>query len=484
MPLSDVTQSVIEERLRADNPWWLDGHIPPRYRDLPRRALYPELLETAQQRRPIRALVLLGPRRIGKTVLTQHLIAGLIDEGVTATRIGYASIDAPVYHRLSLEDLLDACAAANDGEAPEFMFFDEIQYLKDWETHLKDLVDRHGEATKFVVTGSAAAALRAKSAESGAGRFTDVLVPPLTFWEYLEFTSRNVEPALSPFRIKADDTLYTERRMSALNTAFFDYINFGSYPEVALQKEARANMGQFVRQDIIEKVLLRDLPSLYGITDIRELNDLFVTLAFNTGAEMALEELSQKSNISKPTIKRYLEYLEAAFLIRVLERVDRNARRFQRAHTFKVYLTSPSLRAALFAPIEPDDEEAGKLVETAILSQWMGSSRWADYRYARWEGGEVDFVVLDRATTKPIHVLEAKWSNRHVKRPEVLKAFVSFCQAHQGSLTGPRTVTTRTRRTDVVVNGQSISLIPAAVIAAMKGIVWSTAGVQDGDPDG
>lgn len=59
------------------------------------------------------------------------------------------------------------------------MFFDEIQYLKSWEVHLKALVDRYPNL-KFVASGSAAAALRLKSNESGAGRFTEFLLPPLT----------------------------------------------------------------------------------------------------------------------------------------------------------------------------------------------------------------------------------------------------------------------------------------------------------------
>ena len=70
-----------------------------------------------------------------------------------------------------------------------YVFFDEIQYMKNWETHLKSLVDTRANI-KAVVSGSAAAALKLKSDESGAGRFTDILLPPLTFYEYLELQRR------------------------------------------------------------------------------------------------------------------------------------------------------------------------------------------------------------------------------------------------------------------------------------------------------
>jgi predicted AAA+ superfamily ATPase len=101
--------------------------------------------------------------------------------------------------------------------------------------HLKSLHDA-GTKTRFVVSGSANAALGMGSRESGAGRFTDFLLPPLTFAEFLN---------------------------------------------------------------------LRDLPSLYGISDMRELNRLFTMLALNTGNEISLDALASKSAVSKNTLKRY-----------------------------------------------------------------------------------------------------------------------------------------------------------------------------------
>ena len=67
-----------------------------------------------------------------------------------------------------------------------FIYFDEIQYLKNWEVHLKSLVDSYPDY-KFVATGSAAAALRLKSMESGAGRFSNFILPPLTFAVAISF---------------------------------------------------------------------------------------------------------------------------------------------------------------------------------------------------------------------------------------------------------------------------------------------------------
>ena len=72
-----------------------------------------------------------------------------------------------------------------------------------------------------------------------------------------------------------------------------EYLNYGGYPEAATNPSIRADPGRFIKNDIIDKVLLRDLPSLYGIQDIQELNSLFTSLAYNTSGEVSLEAMSK-----------------------------------------------------------------------------------------------------------------------------------------------------------------------------------------------
>ena len=63
----------------------------------------------------------------------------------------------------------------------------------------------------------------------------------------------------------------------------------------------QADPGRFIRNDIVDRVLLCDLPSLYGISDVRELNRLFTTLAFNTAGEVSLQELARKTPVWRKT---------------------------------------------------------------------------------------------------------------------------------------------------------------------------------------
>lgn len=453
-----IPRDQILARLRLDNPWWGGGAAAAftRWRARPYRSLFQPLLA---DRRVRRAVVLMGPRRVGKTVLLHHCAQALLQQGLPSNRICYVSVDHPLYLGLSLERLLDLYAEATgvDPASDEcFVFYDEIQYLKGWEVHLKALVDSHPNV-RFVASGSAAAALRLQSAESGAGRFTDFLLPPLTFHEYLALASEDdlVSAALEALQglpVPPDD-------LDRLNDRFIDYVNFGGYPEVALSPAIQSDPGRFVKSDIIDKVLLRDLPSLYGIEDIQELNGLFTSLAFNTAQEVTLEALARNAGISKPTIKRYIDYLEAAFLLRVIHRVDQRARRFRRANFFKVYLTNPSMRTALFAAVAADDPAMGWLVETAAFSQWFHHERHFRLHYARWPAGEIDVVSLG-PDQRVRWAVEVKWSDRWAGRPELLRQALAFCRRND---VPTLVVTTRTRSVSLRHEGVDLRYVPAAL---------------------
>ena len=458
----------VQRRLALDNPWWRAGEgIDPQEAAWPRRAYFGQFERLARETSVRRAVVLIGPRRVGKTVLLKHLIATLLAEGVAGTQVLFLSLDTPLYSGRSLESLLQLFTDLHQHAPgrPLWVLFDEVQYLKNWEVHLKSLVDSY-PAIRFVASGSAAAALRMKSRESGAGRFTEFMLPPLTFAEYLGIAGQE-----SALICEADPTpggapAYLATDIHALNTEFVRYLNYGGFPEAVMNPAVRANPERFLRQDIVDKVLLKDLPSLYGIGDTQELNRFFNVLAFNTGGELSLEALSQHSAITKAKLSDYLEYLEAAYLIRRVHRIDDNALRLQRARTFKVYLTNPSIRAALFGMVSADDAAMGNLAETAVWSQWLHSTEVSRaLHYARWKAGrqdlEVDIVALDPRTQKPRFAVEIKWSDRAPQTPGDLRGLRELAARH--TLARTPLVTTRTTTARIELEGIPIEFMPVAL---------------------
>ncbi|HHS94979.1 MAG TPA: ATP-binding protein, partial [Phaeodactylibacter sp.] len=348
-------------------------------------------------------------------------------------------------------------------------FFDEIQYLKDWERHLKVLVDSYPN-TKFIASGSAAAALKVKSSESGAGRFHDFMLPPLTFQEYLHLLQLNhLVQATQVSYLGKEIPFYKAIDVKELNRQFISYLNFGGYPEVLFSELIKNDMSGFIKNDIIDKVLLRDLPSIYGIKDVRELNRFFTYLVYHTGKEFSLQKMAKESGLKKEEIRRYMIYLESAFLINVVYKVDENARHFRRVTSFKIYLTNPSLRTALFSPVEASDDEMGNMVETAIYAQWMHREN-VRLHYAKWKvgrkEGEVDMVMLDDGKLEAKWAVEIKWTNRYVKKPKELKSLLNFCKTNGL----PRAVVTAIdKQAQLLVDGIELYFYPASLYAYVIG---------------
>ena len=466
--LKKIAISQVLDRIRFENPWWTTNTIDAFFKEMPRRAYFSGFQQLASKSSVNRAIVLMGPRRVGKTVMLYHYVQQLIEEGVNPRRILFITVENPIYNHIGLEELFNYGREAAGGKEilqDWHVIFDEIQYLKNWDVHLKTMVDSFRD-NKFIVSGSAAAALQYKSNESGAGRFSDFMLPPLTFYEFISMQglSHFVKPSVS---IGNDENLvfFEATDIRHFNNLFVDYINYGGYPEAIFSETVRNNPNRFIRQDVVDKVLLRDLPSLYGISDVQELNALFTTIVYNTANEFSLDALSKQSGTPKNTIKKYLEYLEAAFLIRRVRRVDQSGKRFQRDNFFKIYLTNPALRAALFSPLQASDEAMGVMTETAIFAQWMHQTNFTPW-YARWNNGEVDMIKLSDKNLKPLWALEIKWSDRYASQPGELKSLLKFCTDNN---LDEAYVTSITKNESIQLENIKLHFIPASVYAYAVG---------------
>ena len=122
----------VQRRLGLDNPWWKSGHsIDPEEASWPRRAYFSQFSRLAREAAVRRAVVLIGPRRVGKTVMLKHLIAQLLQDGITGTQVLFLSIDTPLYSGRSLESLVQMFTDLHRHPAgkPLWVLFDEVQYL-------------------------------------------------------------------------------------------------------------------------------------------------------------------------------------------------------------------------------------------------------------------------------------------------------------------------------------------------------------------
>lgn len=387
-------------------------------------------------------------------------IQDLLNEGVDSKKILYFSLDTPIFTNKALEDLITEAQDDSDSSLEGFyIFFDEIQYLKNWEIHLKSLVDRNRK-TKFIASGSAAAALRMKSIESGAGRFSDYFLPPLTFAEYIDLNEYDVLMEEIEVDFHGRRRFFRSTDIEKLNGHFIDYINFGGFPEIALNSDRIKNPEQVIQKDITDKVIMKDLPGLFGIENTLELQQFFNVLSYRAGETLNFNKVSNDTKTDVRTVKRYLEYLEVAFLMKVLHRVDVTGQRFRNIIQFKVYLTNPSLFTGLFGRVSAEDERFPHLVETAVFAQYL--HRDHQYlRYANWKKngkeGEVDLVQLSRNFESADWAVEVKWSDSF--KVDKLKYFMGNNGIKKG------VITSKTKFLD----GDDLLIVPSSVFSYIIG---------------
>lgn len=460
-----ITDNDLFHRLAFDNPWWeFKDSTRVAFKNPPKRVFFPAFHESVMNTGIGNVLVLAGPLRAGKTVMMRQLVAQLIETGVKPTNVLYCSLTTPSYTAADITILFEMfCRRYHHGpDAEIYVFFDEAQYAKDWEKSLLKLAKMRPKAkiVGAVSSGSPAIVSGTKVMED---RMEVFILPPLTFLEFLRFRGSEEKLFGASMDAKKSTGAMTlePNALPALNQEFHRYVNFGGFLEGILSGKDGVPAPAFVRDGVADRVLHKDLASLSGVNDPQELNRLFGLLAFNTGREVSMDDLAKATNIAKNTLRKYLDYLEQAFLIRRINRVDRDGKKFQRQVFFKVYLTSPCLYAALFAPVPPSDQFFQRLAETALVSQWLGSAAIENLYYASWRGGEVDLLTLHPETGKPDHVYDLDWPNKYVRTETRPDQMVNFVRENNPDATSY--VLTGTVARSATMKGINLTLAPVAL---------------------
>src|SRR5947209_8495905 len=112
--MQTIPKEQVIRRIASENPWWSEPHKISQFygRFRPRR--YSErFLPLVQSTSPRRAVLLMGPRRVGKTVLIHHVIERLLAQGVNPRHVCYVSVDHPIYNGCALDHLLNCAIEAS-----------------------------------------------------------------------------------------------------------------------------------------------------------------------------------------------------------------------------------------------------------------------------------------------------------------------------------------------------------------------------------
>ncbi len=367
-----TSKEKILKVLNAYNPWWKTGTVSAQFTKTYKRFAYHEAMKRLHQTDIRRTLVLTGTRRVGKTTIQYQMIDELLRNDVSPYRIVFISMDHPMLKLSDFSDILE-CYHENIYAAQDvYYFFDEIQYAQDWDKWLKTIYDMQPE-TQVIATGSASPALIKGSTESGAGRWSVISVPTMSFYEYCELLnvdkpnfSKNLKVS-SFLNMESQERTQIMMQMSEIHKHFNRYLQIGGFPELALGKNDVLAQ-QIMREDVVDKVLKRDLPSLYNIRNPVELERIFLYLCDTSSEIVSIEAIAKELNgVSRPTVENYIKYLESANLIYLSWPIDMAGKKVLKASP-KIYIADAAIRNAVLMDddILTNPTEMGKVVETAV----------------------------------------------------------------------------------------------------------------------
>ncbi len=444
-----VNDEQVMKVLRQYNPWWRTPSAIKEDSKPQKRLAYYEALRTLTHRSIRRFAVLSGMRRVGKTTILYQMIEHLIDEGINPKNILYATFDNPILKLINVEHVLSIYESMYPVEGTRYLFFDEVQYTENWELWMKVIYDSRKEI-RLIATGSASPVLEKGTADSGTGRWSVLKIPTMSFYEYCRLLELDLPVLPDDLRLSELAGMSLAQlgdlmdRFTPLRNHFNRYLAIGGFPELVLSDDD-AYAQRMLREDVVDKVIKRDVLTLFHIRSPLLMEKLFLYLCMN-GTEIfnATTVAKELENVSITTIDSYIRALEMSNLIYVAKPIDVGSKGALKGRP-KIYIADAAIRNAVLMidDVLSDETELGEMVEATVykymVSFYQGSPAQLGYfRKAKDNKKEVD-VVAELPRRKIL--CEVKYRNHsHIAATD---AIVELCRDEKANVTNAFLITKR-----------------------------------------
>ena len=350
------------------------------------RDVYKQLFNDLDKQK---ALILLGPRQVGKTTLLQSLSKDWEDVlWLTGDELETQQIfENPTIARFKTEL-----------SGIKYLIIDEAQRLPNVGLGLKLITD-HIKHVQLLVTGSSAFELSNQLNESLLGRTFEYKLYPISFTEMAKYHTLRIEKQLMPYRLI-----------------------YGYYPDVV----THPNDAKKILQNLVQNFLYKDMLLLEGVKKPDKIVKLLQALAFQVGNQVSYNELSNLIGLNSVTVEKYIIMLEQSFVLFRLSSFSRNLRS-ELSKSRKIYFYDNGIRNALignFTSIETRID-AGALWENFLISERLKllqyNERWAHrYFWRTTEQQEIDYVEEEEGK---LSAFEFKWKKN--SKAKVCKTFLN-----------------------------------------------------------
>ncbi|MEO0626807.1 MAG: ATP-binding protein [Bacteroidota bacterium] len=346
-----------------------------------------------------KAIILIGPRQVGKTTLIRSIVADRPEPTVwlngdnQETRDLLANVNTARWRRII-------------GDA-KILVIDEAQRISDVGIKLKLVTDQIPEV-QLIASGSSAFEMANQINEPLTGRKWEYKLYPLYFGE-----------------------LETEHGFVQENQLLEQRLIYGYYPEVV----TRVPDEREILSNIADSYLFRDVYSWGNIRKPEKLTALIQSLAYQVGREVSYNELSKTVGLDNETVENYIQLLERAYIIYRLPPLSRNLRKELKTKR-KIYFYDNGIRNAVISQFQPlaNRQDIGALWENFLLAErlkYLSYYRLYSNRFF-WRTAdqqEIDYVEERDGT---MWAAEFKWNPK--KQVRFSDTFLRAYPEHQLSI--------------------------------------------------
>ena len=401
-----IAESKLIKVLQAYNPWWKNPEAIRPLSKIHKRVVYHEAIKIMNHSTIRRFTIMSGARRVGKTTVMYQIIEKLINDGVPGKNIFYITFDNPIIKLVSFDEIINTYETLYPIEGDIYLFFDEIQYSENWELWMKVLYDSRPDI-KLIATGSSSPVLEKGASDSGTGRWSVLKVPTLSFYEYCHLLELQDQPVLQKNisltelkELNKGALAELMHSFTPLQQHFNRYITIGGFPELVLSDDD-SYAQRMLREDVVDKVIKRDVMSLFNIRNPISMEKLFLYLCM-TSSEIFNKQTAAETleNISVSTIEDYISFLEKSNLIYISNPMLVGKKAAMKGKP-KIYIADAAIRNAVLMldDVLSDDTEMGIMVETTVYKHIVSFFQRAQsvhigyYRKAKENQKEVDVVI-------------------------------------------------------------------------------------------
>jgi predicted AAA+ superfamily ATPase len=340
---------------------------------------------------PNKVVVLIGPRRVGKTVLIEQLIQQIAEPHLLLSG-----------ENINVLELLKRRSPQNYTnllQGKRLLIIDEAQKIPDIGNILKLMVDQI-KGLKILVTGSSAFDINNYTGEPLTGR-------KITYNLF----------GLSEQELDQVETIFDKK------DNLHQRLVYGNYPEL-LQLETDVDKAEYL-QELISSYLLKDILAFENIRNADKIFDLLRMVAYQIGGEVSLQELGNQLDMSKNTVDKYLDLLSKVYVLHKVNGFSKNLRK-EVTKNSRWYFYDNGLRNAIIANLNPIElrDDIGMLWENYIISERIKYQRYNkllvnNYFWRTYDQQEIDWV---EERGGKLYGYEFKWNpKRQVKSPGAWK---------------------------------------------------------------